>query len=109
MADWFFGEGRAGGWWGRPGATEFYNLTPSIRAHGDIGVCRFLGGKITYTHRDCWPVLRTICKELPPGRLDKVVEVHTQSGHHEVFQIAASEWLLKAGDSGQPRRGRKRR
>ena len=45
-----------GSWWGHPKGREIYEIAERLAAHADVTMCRLLAGKVTYLHRDLWPI-----------------------------------------------------
>ena len=67
------GEEVPGNWWGH---AKRYAIFDAIEAVGDsdegaaeVLVCRLIGGKVTYVHRDLWPALFRLAGRFDPDRL----------------------------------------
>ncbi|MFA6956706.1 MAG: hypothetical protein WC538_12620 [Thermoanaerobaculia bacterium] len=87
------GEPVRGSWWSHPKGREIFAVTRAIRDSDDILVCRLIGGKVTFVHRRLWAALVRVASRLPAGRLARVLELHTESGRHEVRDVAFPEWV----------------
>jgi hypothetical protein len=53
-----------GSWWGHPQGKKIFNLGEAVGDSGEVLMCKLLGGKRTWVHRDSWPlVLRVVLDE----------------------------------------------
>jgi hypothetical protein len=53
-----------GSWWGHPQGKKIFNLGEAVADSGEVLMCKLLGGKRTWVHRDSWPlVLRVVLDE----------------------------------------------
>ena len=46
-----------GSWWTHSNAKTIFVCSRAIRESADVLVCRLVGDKVTYVHRDLWPAL----------------------------------------------------
>jgi len=90
------GEPIIGSWWGHPKGHEIYAVLDVVTSSSDVLVCRVVNGKVTLVHRRLWPALICLADELGRDRLAKVVQVHTQAGHHVNHEVAFPEWADRA-------------
>jgi len=56
-------------------------------------VCRLVGGKVTYVHRDAWPALVRLSSAIPKERISAIEEIHTASGKHRVVKTPFPKWV----------------
>ena len=81
-----------GSWWGHPKAHEIYAVLEVVTSSSDVLVCRAVSGKVTLVHRRLWPALICVADQLGRDRLAKVVQVHTEAGHHVNHEVAFPDW-----------------
>ena len=67
-----------------------------MRESGDVLVCKWIDGKVTYVHRRLWPAIVRIADEIGRDRLEEVRSVHTESGKHENVRTPFPDWVPKA-------------
>ena len=77
----------------RPGTSIHSAGSRAIRESKDILVCRLIGGKVTYVHRQLWPALVRLSKQLDPDHLAAIRETHTATGKHKIEVVAFPEWV----------------
>ena len=82
-----------GSWWGHAKGKEIFNLLNALRDTGEVLVCRLVGGKVTYVHRDAWPALVRLAPQIPKARIAAIEEVHTASGRHRVVKTPYPKWV----------------
>jgi hypothetical protein len=82
-----------GSWWAHPKANTIFLCSRAIRKSADVLVCRLVGGKVTYVHRDLWPALVRLAGRFGADRLAMIQEVHTASGKHEVNVTTFPQWV----------------
>jgi hypothetical protein len=87
------GDAFRGHWWGHPKRREIFRATRAVRDSGDVLVCRLVGGKITYVHRELWPALVRVARLVDRGRLGAIREEHTESGAHRLVTVAYPRWV----------------
>jgi len=90
------GEAIAGSWWGHPKGHEIYEVTERVRDSKVVLVCTLAKGRITYIHRDLWAAFVKLAERFPPGRLDRVHEVHTVGGRHKREDVPFPDWVAPA-------------
>jgi len=90
-----------GSWWGHAKGKEIFNRLNGLRDSKDVVVCRLVGGKVTYVHRDAWPALVRLASAIPKDRIAAIEEIHTASGKHRVATTPFPKWVpaevLRAG------------
>jgi hypothetical protein len=90
-----------GSWWGHARGKEIFNLLQDLRESEQVLVCRLVGGKVTYIHRDAWPAVVRLASGIPKERISAIEEIHTASGQHRVVHTPFPEWVpsevLRAG------------
>jgi hypothetical protein len=82
-----------GSWWGHPKGKEIFHLLNAVRDSGEVLVCRLVGGKVTYVHRDAWPALVRLSSAIPKERISAIEEIHTASGKHRVVKTPFPKWV----------------
>jgi len=82
-----------GSWWGHARGKEIFNLLNALRDSGEVLVCRLVGNKITYVHRDAWPALVRLSSAIKKDRIAAIEEIHTASGRHRVVKTPYPEWV----------------
>ena len=87
------GEPIRGSWWGHPKAHAIHAVTKVVRDSPQVLVCRLIAGKVTFVHRRLWPALVAIAARIPQASLVQIREVHTDEGHHEVFETPYPDWV----------------
>ena len=82
-----------GSWWGHAKGKEIFHLLNAVRDSGEVLVCRLVGGKVTYVHRDAWPALVRLSSAIPKERISAIEEIHTASGKHRVVKTPFPKWV----------------
>jgi hypothetical protein len=93
LAETIAGEPIRGSWWGHPKARQILRCSRAVRESKDVLVCRLVGGKVTYVHRDLWAALVKLQKRFNPSHLAAIREFHTQAGRHEIETVKFPEWV----------------
>ena len=79
---------------------QIFDATSAVRESEqgthDVLVCRLLGGKVTYVHRDLWPALVRLCDRFDSQRLGWIHDVHTASGAHRSETEPFPDWVPAA-------------
>lgn len=86
------GHDYKGNWWSLPKSALIYNALQPIREHPEVHVCRLVRQKVTFLHKDVWAPLICLSERLPAGALDKVVEIHEDTGRHRTEILATPDW-----------------
>jgi hypothetical protein len=81
-----------GSWWGHPKGHEIYAVLEDVTSSEDVLVCRAVNGKVTLVHRRLWPALIRVADGIGRDRLAKVIQEHTDAGHHVNHEVAFPEW-----------------
>jgi len=89
------GEPIRGGWWSHPKGSEIFLLSRAIRESPEVLVCRVVGGKVTYVHRNLWPALVLLAGRFSKQNLAAIKEVHTAAGKHELLTTPFPDWVPK--------------
>ena len=84
-----------GGWWSHPKGNEIFLLSRAIRESPEVLVCRIVGGKVTYVHRDLWPALVLLAGRFSKKSLAAIKEVHTPAGKHKLLMTPFPNWVPK--------------
>lgn len=92
LAAWVAGEKIRGSWWAHRRAHEIYALECALAESPDVLVCKLLAGKRTLVHRRLWPALARVADELPASALARIVDEHTEHGHHEAHALPFAQW-----------------
>ena len=87
------GEPLRGSWWSHPKGHQIFRLSRAIRESPEILVCRIVGGKVTYVHRNLWPALVLLAKRFSRQNLAAIKEVHTAAGRHKVLVTPFPDWV----------------
>ena len=87
------GESIKGSWWGHERGHEIYALTRKAHDSKAVLVCTLAKGRITYIHRRLWPYFIRFADCFPLHALDRVREVHLDSGRHERQDIPFPDWV----------------
>ena len=91
------GETVPGNWWGHPRRYHIFNAIDAVRRSelgmAEVLVCRLVGRKVTYVHRDLWPALVRLAGGFDPDRLGWIHEVHTESGAHRNETESFPDWV----------------
>ena len=66
------GEPIHGSWWSHPRSHQIFASTRAVRESSEVLVCRLLGGKVTFVHRERWPALVRCASHFPPEHLAKI-------------------------------------
>ena len=82
-----------GSWWGHAKGKEIFNLLNRVRDTGEVMVCRLVGDKVTYVHRDVWPAIVRLAAEIPRERIAAIDQVHTASGAHRSVKTPFPKWV----------------
>ena len=82
-----------GSWWGHAKGKEIFNLLNALRDTREVLVCRLVGNKVTYVHRDAWPALVRLSAAIKKDRIAAIEEVHTASGRHRVVKTPYPKWV----------------
>ena len=82
-----------GGWWSHSKGRAIFAATRAVRDSADVLVCRLIEGKITFVHSRLWPALVRLADRFPAAALERVREVHSESGAHRLENIAFPEWV----------------
>ena len=93
LAEAIVGAPVKGSWWGHAKGKEIFNLLNALRDTGEVLVCRLVGGKVTYVHRDAWPALVRLSSAIKKDRIAAIEEVHTASGRHRVVKTPYPKWV----------------
>jgi hypothetical protein len=93
LAETIAGAPIRGSWWAHPKAQTIFLCSRALREAADVLVCRLVGGKVTYVHRDLWPALVRLAGRFDADRLAVIREMHTPSGGHKVCVTAFLEWV----------------
>ena len=89
------GEPMRGGWWSHPKGHEIFLLSRAIRESPEVLVCRVVGGKVTYVHRNLWPALVLLAGRFSKKNLAAIKEVHTPAGKHKLLTTPFPDWVPK--------------
>ncbi len=84
-----------GSWWGHEKGHEIFAVCSYVRESGDVLVCKWIEGKVTYVHRRLWPAVVRLADEIGRDRLEEVRSVHTESGKHENVRTPFPGWVPK--------------
>ena len=87
------GEPIRGSWWGHPKSHHMYALFEAVRDSRQVLVCRLVGGKVTFVHRDRWPALVRLAAGLPKRGLAALREEHTAKGSHRTVLTPFPRWV----------------
>ena len=82
-----------GSWWGHAKGKEIFRLLNALHDTGEVMVCRLVGDKVTYVHRDVWPAIVRLAARIPKERIAAVEEVHTASGAHRTVKTPFPKWV----------------
>lgn len=82
-----------GSWWAHPDSHRIFALIQTVSDAADVVTCRLVDGKITLVHRRLWPALARVGATLEARRVAKVVQRHTERGHHENEEIPLDAWI----------------
>jgi hypothetical protein len=82
-----------GNWWSHPRAKEIFHITRALRASDAVLVCRLVGSRITFVHRDLWPALVRVGSQFPPRQLAQLHERHSASGEHRLEKVPFPTWV----------------
>src|SRR5437868_5878051 len=64
-----------GSWWGHAKGKQIFRLLSKLRDTREVLVCRLVGNKVTYVHRDAWPALVRLSAAIKKDRLAAIEEV----------------------------------
>ena len=87
------GEPIRGSWWSHPRSHEIFVSTRAVRESNDVLVCRLVGGKVTFVHRERWPALVRCAGHFPREHLAQIEERHTPRGRHVTEMVPFPEWV----------------
>ncbi len=93
LAEAIAGEPIRGSWWAHPKGRQIFRVLQALNDSPEVLVCRLIDGKLSLVHRRLWPALVRMAPQLPPGRLARVMQVHTEKGHHENRELAFPLWV----------------
>jgi hypothetical protein len=93
LAETVAGERIRGSWWAHPKSQSIFRLTRAVRDSDDILVCRLMHGKVTYVHRRLWSAIARLARQFGNRNLDRIREVHTSRGEHELQIVAFPRWV----------------
>jgi hypothetical protein len=96
LAEAVAGAAIRGSWWSHPRARAIFQALEQIAARPEVLVCRLLGGKRTFVHRRLWPALVRVADRFPRARIARVIEEHTERGHHRARLIPFPDWVPQA-------------
>jgi hypothetical protein len=82
-----------GGWWSHPKGRAIFAATRAVRDSADVLVCRLIDGKITFVHARVWPGLVRLADRFPARSLDRVRELHSETGAHRLENVRFPEWV----------------
>lgn len=82
-----------GSWWGHAQGKQIFLLLNGVRDTGEVLVCRLVGDKVTYVHRNAWPALVRLAPQIPKARIASIEEIHTASGKHRVVKTPFPKWV----------------
>ena len=82
-----------GSWWAHPRSHEIFRITRAVRAAPSVLVCRLVRGKVTFVHRRLWPAVVRVADRFPGDRVARIVEVHSDGGHHRVEEMPFPDWV----------------
>ena len=87
---------------GSKASHAIFASTRAVRESSDVLVCRLVGGKVTFVHRERWPALVRCAGHFPREHLAQIEERHTPSGRHVIESVPFPEWvpseILKASE-----------
>ena len=89
------GEALRGGWWSHPKGRAIFAATRAVRDSSDVLVCRLIDGKVTFVHARLWPALVRLADRFPAPALDRVREMHSETGAHRVENIRFPKWVTE--------------
>ena len=59
-----------GSWWGHPMGGSIFMVAERLADHRDVMICKLIGSKVTYVHRDLWPDLLAVARSQGPWQMD---------------------------------------
>ena len=93
LAEAIAGETLPGSWWSHPRAKDIFRITRSVRASGQVLVCRLVSGKVTFVHRRLWPSLVRAKDHFDVRSIARIEELHSDNGQHVVVETPLPEWV----------------
>jgi hypothetical protein len=93
LAEAIAGEPLRGGWWSHPKGRAIFAATRAVRDSPAVLVCRLIDGKITFVHARVWPALVRLADRFPAPALDRVREVHSETGAHRLENVRFPRWV----------------
>ena len=93
LAERIAGEPIRGSWWGHRKARQILLCSRAVRDSNEVLVCRLVGGKVTYVHRDLWAPLVKLRGRFDPSRLAAIREIHTDTGKHQIKAVPFPKWV----------------
>jgi hypothetical protein len=92
LAEEIAGERIRGSWWSHPRGREIFAIVSALAEDENVLFCRLVEGKVTLVHRRLWPALARLAPQLDAKRTCRIVQVHTDSGHHETREQPFPDW-----------------
>lgn len=93
LVDTIVGGPVKGSWWAHPKGRQIYALFQFLENAPEVLVCRLVEDRISFVHRRLWPALVRLAPRLPPERLARIRQVHTESGRHQNRETAFPQWV----------------
>ena len=93
LAEAIAGETIHGSWWAHPTANDIFLCTRAVRESAEVLVCRLVGGRVTYVHRQVLPALVRLSHRFDARRLAAIQEVHTPQGRHKLNTTEFPAWV----------------
>lgn len=93
LAEAIAGEPIQGSWWGHAAGKRIFQIASQLDDRDDVLLCRLLGGKVTLVHRRLWAAIARLANELPPERIARVRQEHTESGAHRKTEEPFPSWV----------------
>lgn len=82
-----------GSWWNHPASKKIFRATRLVRNNDCVLVCRLVGGRVTYVHRQIWPALVRLARYFDKEHLGAIREEHSASGKHRLVIIPFPRWV----------------
>jgi len=96
LAEAIAGEPIKGSWWAHPRGRQIFRVLQALNDAPEVLVCRLVDDKLSLVHQRLWPALVRLAPRLPPERLARVTQVHTDKGHHEKREVPFPQWVPAA-------------
>jgi len=93
LAEAIAGEALQGSWWSHPRGKDIFRITRSVRASGQVLVCRLVSGKVTFVHRRLWSSLVRAKDHFDVRSIARIEERHSDNGQHVVVETPFPEWV----------------